>query len=237
LYILDRRFKGLDECCNQLTAFLYSFSQQSRRQRIIQRNRTERLSDLLDWRYLGRYYTHARFLALAKAFPSNFSQDLAQMSVSFHYSRPASTPPSPSFSGSSTPHYSDSETERYNEEEEALKDRKNIKIDSMLDLLHQQNKNVKDTFEAFRNSSINNLRTSARLSIPSSATTATSPSKSTNPSDANKPTNPIPSNTPSIPAYPTEVNKPTNPIPSNAPSNPANPDAANKPTNPSDSSS
>lgn len=54
IYILDRRFRGLDDSCSQLTSFLYSFCQQSRRQRIIQRNRTERLSDLLDWKYLGR---------------------------------------------------------------------------------------------------------------------------------------------------------------------------------------
>lgn len=54
IYILDRRYRGVDESCNQLTSFLYQFCQQSRRQRIIQRNRTERLSDLLDWRYLGR---------------------------------------------------------------------------------------------------------------------------------------------------------------------------------------
>lgn len=51
---MDRRFRGLDESCTQLTSFLYSFCQQTRRQRIIQRNRTERLSDLLDWKYLGR---------------------------------------------------------------------------------------------------------------------------------------------------------------------------------------
>ncbi|CAN2390461.1 Glycogen starch synthase, partial [Pristimantis euphronides] len=54
IYIVDRRFRSPDESCNQLTQILYSFCQQSRRQRIIQRNRTERLSDLLDWRYLGR---------------------------------------------------------------------------------------------------------------------------------------------------------------------------------------
>lgn len=54
IYILDRRYKGVDESCNQLTSFLFQFCKQSRRQRIIQRNRTERLSDLLDWRYLGR---------------------------------------------------------------------------------------------------------------------------------------------------------------------------------------
>lgn len=54
IYIVDRRFRSADESCNQLTQFMFSFCQQSRRQRIIQRNRTERLSDLLDWRYLGR---------------------------------------------------------------------------------------------------------------------------------------------------------------------------------------
>ncbi|XP_050964069.1 glycogen [starch] synthase, liver isoform X2 [Labeo rohita] len=54
IYIVDRRFRSADESCNQLTQFMFSFCQKSRRQRIIQRNRTERLSDLLDWRYLGR---------------------------------------------------------------------------------------------------------------------------------------------------------------------------------------
>ena len=54
IYIVDRRFRSAEESCNQLTQFMFSFCQQSRRQRIIQRNRTERLSDLLDWRYLGR---------------------------------------------------------------------------------------------------------------------------------------------------------------------------------------
>uniref|UniRef100_A0A8U7MEB6 Glycogen [starch] synthase n=1 Tax=Corvus moneduloides TaxID=1196302 RepID=A0A8U7MEB6_CORMO len=56
IYIVDRRFRSPDESCNQLTQFLYGFCQQNRRQRIIQRNRTERLSDLLDWRYLGRVF-------------------------------------------------------------------------------------------------------------------------------------------------------------------------------------
>ena len=34
--------------------YLYEFCSQTRRQRIIQRNRTERLSDLLDWQTLGQ---------------------------------------------------------------------------------------------------------------------------------------------------------------------------------------
>ncbi|XP_078388074.1 glycogen [starch] synthase, muscle-like isoform X1 [Cetorhinus maximus] len=234
IYILDRRFKSLDECCNQLTSFLYSFSQQSRRQRIIQRNRTERLSDLLDWRYLGRYYTHARLLALAKAFPSDFSHDRAQISSSFHYSRSPSY--SPSFSYHSSPYYSDSESEPYNEDEEAEKDRESIKMDTMLDLVHERNKNVEDTFAAFRNSSINNLSTPTRPSDPPSTTTS-SPSKPTNPSDANKPTNPSTSDSPSKPTNPSDANNLTNPSTSGSPSKPTNPSDANNLTNPSTSGS
>ena len=37
-------------------SYMYGFSCLNRRQRIIQRNRTERLSDLLDWKSLGIYY-------------------------------------------------------------------------------------------------------------------------------------------------------------------------------------
>uniref|UniRef100_A0A8C2FLZ2 Glycogen [starch] synthase n=1 Tax=Cyprinus carpio TaxID=7962 RepID=A0A8C2FLZ2_CYPCA len=103
IYIVDRRFRSADESCNQLTQFMFSFCQQSRRQRIIQRNRTERLSDLLDWRYLGR-------------------------TQGFRYPRPASVPPSPSASSHSTPHHSDEEDDdTYDEEEEAERDRQNIK--------------------------------------------------------------------------------------------------------------
>ncbi|XP_069755204.1 glycogen [starch] synthase, muscle-like [Narcine bancroftii] len=131
IYILDRRFRSLDDSCNQLTSFMYSFCQQSRRQRIIQRNRTERLSDLLDWKYLGRYYVHARQMALAKAFPDSFTSTLWEPEVSegFCYPRPASKPPSPATSLHSSPYHSETEEdeERYNEEEEAEKDRMNIR--------------------------------------------------------------------------------------------------------------
>lgn len=53
IYIVDRRYIGLDDSINQLSHFMFDFSKMTRRQRIIQRNRTERLSDLLDWRNLG----------------------------------------------------------------------------------------------------------------------------------------------------------------------------------------
>uniref|UniRef100_A0A8D3CSL3 Glycogen [starch] synthase n=1 Tax=Scophthalmus maximus TaxID=52904 RepID=A0A8D3CSL3_SCOMX len=137
IYVMDRRFRSADDSCNQLTQFMFSFCQQSRRQRIIQRNRTERLSDLLDWRYLGRFYIHARHLALSRAFPEKFKMDpIAPLKTEgFCYPRPYSVPPSPSASVHSTPHHSDAEDdddESYDEDEEAEKDRLNIKSPFML---------------------------------------------------------------------------------------------------------
>uniref|UniRef100_A0A6Q2ZPK4 Glycogen [starch] synthase n=1 Tax=Esox lucius TaxID=8010 RepID=A0A6Q2ZPK4_ESOLU len=131
IYILDRRYRGVDESCNQLTSYLFQFCQQSRRARIIQRNRTERLSDLLDWRYLGRYYISARHMALAKAFPDTFFYQPhdSETAQGFRYPRPASVPPSPALSRHSSPHHSEAEDEddRYDEDEEAEKDRLNIR--------------------------------------------------------------------------------------------------------------
>uniref|UniRef100_A0A8C9RXT0 Glycogen [starch] synthase n=1 Tax=Scleropages formosus TaxID=113540 RepID=A0A8C9RXT0_SCLFO len=130
VYILDRRYRSVDESCSQLTSFLLQFCQQSRRQRIIQRNRTERLSDLLDWRYLGRYYISARHMALAKAFPESYYYEPQDPSSGFRYPRPASVPPSPALSRHSSPHHSDDnddDDERYNEDLEAEKDRLNIR--------------------------------------------------------------------------------------------------------------
>uniref|UniRef100_A0A8C4VNM6 Glycogen [starch] synthase n=1 Tax=Gopherus evgoodei TaxID=1825980 RepID=A0A8C4VNM6_9SAUR len=144
IYIVDRRYRSPDESCNQLTQFLYGFCQQSRRQRIIQRNRTERLSDLLDWRYLGRYYMHARHLALSRTFPDKFEMEpnAPPKTEGFRYPRPSSVPPSPSVSQHSSPHHSEDEDEdeRYDEDEEAERDRKNIKSPLSLGALPQRKK-------------------------------------------------------------------------------------------------
>uniref|UniRef100_A0A8C5GVK5 Glycogen [starch] synthase n=1 Tax=Gouania willdenowi TaxID=441366 RepID=A0A8C5GVK5_GOUWI len=111
IYILDRRYRGVDESCNQLTSYLFQFCKQSRRQRIIQRNRTERLSDLLDWNII---YLHVTWL-LRRPFlmPSS------------------SVPPSPALSRHSSPRHSEGEDndedERYDEDVEAEKDRLNIR--------------------------------------------------------------------------------------------------------------
>ena len=66
IYIVDRRMKGVDDSVNQLTNFMFDFTSKSRRQRINQRNRTERLSDLLDWKRMGMEYVKARQLALRR---------------------------------------------------------------------------------------------------------------------------------------------------------------------------
>lgn len=66
IHIVDRRAKGVDESVNQLCDFMFEFASKSRRQRINQRNRTERLSDLLDWKRMGLEYVKARQLALRR---------------------------------------------------------------------------------------------------------------------------------------------------------------------------
>ncbi|KAI8433443.1 hypothetical protein MSG28_015478 [Choristoneura fumiferana] len=70
----------------------------SRRQRIIQRNRTERLSDLMDWRNLGIYYRQARAQALKIVYPDYVDHMDQELGKRFNYPRPISEPPSPSHS-------------------------------------------------------------------------------------------------------------------------------------------
>uniref|UniRef100_A0A6F9DF03 Glycogen [starch] synthase n=1 Tax=Phallusia mammillata TaxID=59560 RepID=A0A6F9DF03_9ASCI len=82
IYIVDRRFKSGDESCHQLTDYLYHFCRMSRRERIIQRNRTERLSELLDWSRLSMYYTNARRLAIDRTRPEFLEQQRSISPVS-----------------------------------------------------------------------------------------------------------------------------------------------------------
>jgi glycogen(starch) synthase len=71
-YIVDRRMKSPEESVNQLSESLFAFTQKTRRQRINQRNRVERLSPLLDWKNLGIEYSKARQLGLRRAYPDAF---------------------------------------------------------------------------------------------------------------------------------------------------------------------
>ncbi|KAK2794574.1 glycogen synthase isoform 1 [Onygenales sp. PD_12] len=99
IYIVDRRMKGVDDSVNQLTNFMFDFASKSRRQRINQRNRTERLSDLLDWKRMGMEYVKARQLALRRAYPSSFdaAEDFSDIigGTEQKISRPFSMPGSP----------------------------------------------------------------------------------------------------------------------------------------------
>lgn len=108
IYIVDRRTKGIDDSINQLTNHIYDFTRKTRRQRINQRNRTERLSDLLDWKRMGLEYVKARQLALRRAYPDSFEGDYTEQvegelaTSSIKIGRPLSMPASPR-RGSTTP--------------------------------------------------------------------------------------------------------------------------------------
>src|SRR5579871_2876447 len=108
IYIVDRRMKSVDESVNQLADQMFQFTQKTRRQRINQRNRTERLSPFLDWKVLGLEYVKARQLALRRAYPQAFDNDGIIEAATFDESkpkvpRPISAPPSPRYTGNATP--------------------------------------------------------------------------------------------------------------------------------------
>lgn len=125
IYIVDRRTKGVDDSVNQLANFMFDFASKSKRQRINQRNRTERLSDLLDWKRMGMEYVKARQLALRRgtwsqcdwifcgadcgeAYPASFDDDYDEEgifdAVEPKLTRPLSVPGSPrNRSGMMTP--------------------------------------------------------------------------------------------------------------------------------------
>jgi glycogen(starch) synthase len=74
---------------------MLSFTLKSRRQRINQRNRTERLSELLDWKSLGLEYVKARQLALRRAYPDSFDDEEPDFTGVQRVGAPLSAPGSP----------------------------------------------------------------------------------------------------------------------------------------------
>ncbi|KAF5284833.1 hypothetical protein FQA39_LY04558 [Lamprigera yunnana] len=121
IYIVDRRYISVETSVQQLAQYMLDFARLNRRQRIIQRNRTERLSDMLDWRNLGIYYRQARQKALKAVFP-DYIHECAQAIGQIKYPRPFSEPPSPTSSRGVTPaasvHESDDESDSVDEERE-----------------------------------------------------------------------------------------------------------------------
>jgi glycogen(starch) synthase len=68
IYIIDRRNKSFHDSKDQLAGAMWRFCQMNRRQRIEQRNKTERLSDILSWDVMYKHYVKARNLALKRAY-------------------------------------------------------------------------------------------------------------------------------------------------------------------------
>lgn len=114
-YIIDRRMQSVEDSVNQLTSNMFTFTQKTRRQRINQRNRVERLSPLLDWKNLGIEYSKARQLALRRAYPDAFynsdGEDIYADSFAesdyfgggVERMKPVSMPASPRLRGMATP--------------------------------------------------------------------------------------------------------------------------------------
>jgi len=103
-YIIDRRSQSIEDSVSQLTDCMFSFTNKTRRQRINQRNRVERLSPLLDWKNLGIEYSKARQLALRRAYPDSFDEEEDEYEF-MNMERPAfSMPGSPKYRhGMATP--------------------------------------------------------------------------------------------------------------------------------------
>ncbi|XP_059481247.1 glycogen [starch] synthase isoform X1 [Neocloeon triangulifer] len=121
IYVVDRRYISLESTIRQLAQYMFDFSRLNRRQRIIQRNRTERLSDLLDWRNLGIYYRQARMRALKNVYPE-IEEEGEGEGGRFNYPRPISEPPSPSSSRMTTP----APSEHGSEEEDEVDEEKEL---------------------------------------------------------------------------------------------------------------
>ncbi len=68
IYVVDRRHRDPGPPLDELAQLLIDFCELDRRQRIQLRNRTERLSELLDWAKLGQAYHQAHDKALAWAY-------------------------------------------------------------------------------------------------------------------------------------------------------------------------
>jgi len=126
IYIVDRRFKSPDESVEQLASYMFSFSQLSRRQRVIQRNRTERLSDLLNWKNLGHYYRKARRFAMDRVYEksSQMASSGNVTSPELRLPRPASATSLHSLSGKTPPLRDDDDDadEGVEEEEDGIDD-------------------------------------------------------------------------------------------------------------------
>jgi glycogen(starch) synthase len=66
VYVVNRKNQNFDKAADQLANILFKFVTMSRRDRIMQRNKVENISDVFDWTNLRAYYDTAHDLALKK---------------------------------------------------------------------------------------------------------------------------------------------------------------------------
>jgi glycogen(starch) synthase len=82
LFIVDRRFKAPNETVDQIIDILWKFCQLDRRHRIELRNRCEQMSQMLDWKNLGKAYQEARHLALERVYGPVDQPDIGALKIS-----------------------------------------------------------------------------------------------------------------------------------------------------------
>ncbi|OMH79937.1 Glycogen [starch] synthase [Zancudomyces culisetae] len=122
IYLVDRRLKSPRESVDQMAEYMFNFCRKTKRQRTNMRNRTERLSDILDWKRMGVEYVKARLCALRSKFPESFGADETEYIVdptTGKLSRPLSIINTPT--ETSTPHTPDAFEKEYNGYAEWLK--------------------------------------------------------------------------------------------------------------------
>lgn len=66
VYVVNRKDQSFDKAADQLANIMFQFVTMTRRDRIMQRNRVENISDVFDWTNLRAYYDTAHDLALKK---------------------------------------------------------------------------------------------------------------------------------------------------------------------------
>jgi glycogen synthase len=69
IYVINRKSQNFSQAADQMADILFKFVKMQRRDRIMQRNRVENISDVFDWNNLRSYYDTAHDLALKRKKP------------------------------------------------------------------------------------------------------------------------------------------------------------------------
>jgi glycogen(starch) synthase len=69
IYVINRKSQNFSQAADQMADILFKFVRMQRRDRIMQRNRVENISDIFDWTNLRSYYDTAHDLAIKRKKP------------------------------------------------------------------------------------------------------------------------------------------------------------------------